>query len=164
MRQWHSSPTRDLTSYEQIEQRQRTRADMLYQPMLSPTKNASQTSQKHKLREKMRQMRDDLREERKELSREKTVHDEDVRARLKLLQEQAELLEIDLDLLLQEEIETCEETSGKNNGTQITCRALAPSVAVSENTRHLSEFEEELEDLLAAEEMELEARFGDLQL
>ncbi|KAM9933003.1 hypothetical protein OXX80_007372 [Metschnikowia pulcherrima] len=161
MKQWHSSPTREFSSLEAIEERQRARAGQLYQPMSSPIKTATNTDQRSRLRAQMRQMRDELRHERQALSREKTVVDEDRISRLNMLQEQAEALEVDLDLLLQEESEAREENRSDSMQKNSTSGASAPDPS---DTKYLQDLEEELEEFLAQEELELEAQLKDLQL
>ncbi|GEQ66689.1 hypothetical protein JCM33374_g352 [Metschnikowia sp. JCM 33374] len=148
---WHSSPTRENSSVDAIEERQRARAGRLYQPMSSPIKEATQTGQRHRLREQMRHMREDIRQQRQELSREKTVHDEYYNARLKSLQEQADALDTDLELLLEEEKNIRESTE-------------AVSAPDGVDQKYLEELEDELEDFLAEEELELEAQLRDLQI
>lgn len=138
---FHSSPIRQPTALEEIEETQKARGSRLYRPMSSPvakklgqTEENSRSSLKHKQLEDIRRMQRQLR---LALAREKVVDTEDYNKQLAELKKQADLLEVDPDLLVEEEFVEEEE---------------------------VDEYEEQLEDFLADEELELEQQLKDLQI
>lgn len=142
---FHSSPIRSQTALEEIEDLQKIRAAQLYQPMSSPLAKRtdsyhvkSKGNQKHKQMEEIRRLH---RQARLELGREKVSDTEDYNKQLLELKEQADTLEIDPNLLLDEEFD--EDQGGENY------------------EEHL---EDQLEDYLADAEFELEQQLKDLQI
>lgn len=154
MADWASSPVKEPSGLEEMEELQKARAFSNRRPMSSPLRQTRGQETQSRMRQELKSLRDEVRQAKLELKREKTDHDENVRARILQLESQALELELDLDVLIEEESQVAHEQKQNEN----TDKQDASPCDVDE------QYNEELEDFLAQEELELEAQLRELSL
>lgn len=138
---FHSSPIRSRNALDDVEEKQKDRANRLYHPMSSPVAQRSGNHNKYKHSEEIRRLH---RQARLALGREKITDTEDLEKQLRELREQADALDIDPDILAEEEVALGDERE--------------------EIEAYDEQLEEQLEDYIADAELELEQQLKDLQL
>lgn len=135
---WNSSPIRESSYVDTASENQKLRAQRLYRPMSSPLQNRHGYCARDVARLRGKEERENRRQQRLELSREKVTEVQLTKEDEERLRKEAMDAEVDVDRLVAQEEQFQEE-------------------------QH-QEYLEQLEQILAQEQAELELHFSDMQL